>query len=260
MIIALVFLLHIKDKSLLKINIKDIWIFAGTGILSVVFFNACYFFAMTQMSLSAACVLMYTAPLFAAIFSRIFFKEKITLEKVMAIVLIILGCCLVTGLIGGGSQAMTLIGFIAGIGAAVGYSLYSIFGTFAIRKKYSDYTILFYTFLMGSVGSFFLVHPVRDVKLMFSSPSTLIWSIVLGVISTFLPFFFYTIGLRYVPASRASVISSVEPVVATLTGVIFYHESITIINVIGIALVLIGIAVSGMKFSEKFHLGRKVEG
>lgn len=245
-----IFLL-IKDKSLLKINIKDIWIFAGTGILSVVFFNACYFFSMTQMSLSAACVLMYTAPLFAAIFSRIFFKENITLEKVIAIIFIILGCCFVTGLIGGGNQQMTLIGFLAGIGAGVGYSLYSIFGKFAIKRNYSDFTILFYTFLMGSLGSFFLVNPGRDIALMFSSLESIIWCLILGVISTFLPFFFYTIGLRYVPTSRASVISSIEPVVATLTGAFFYNEKIALLNVLGIALVLSGIAISGMKFSRK---------
>lgn len=52
------------DRKALKIKLKDIWCFVGTGAFSVAFFNYCYFKTMTLTSLSAAAVLLYTAPAF----------------------------------------------------------------------------------------------------------------------------------------------------------------------------------------------------
>ena len=68
---------YFKDKSLLKIKLKDIWCFVGSGVLSLLFFNICYFNAM-QENISAAAVLLYTAPAFVVIMSAFLFKEKLT--------------------------------------------------------------------------------------------------------------------------------------------------------------------------------------
>ena len=66
--------LLIKDKRLFKIRLKDIWCFFGTGIVSIVFFNMCYFKEITVTSLSVAAILLYTAPAFVMIISAICFK------------------------------------------------------------------------------------------------------------------------------------------------------------------------------------------
>ena len=55
-------LIFIKDKNLFKIKLRDLWCFAGTGLLSIVFFNLCYFKEITITSLSVAAILLYTAP------------------------------------------------------------------------------------------------------------------------------------------------------------------------------------------------------
>lgn len=56
--------LLLLDRKALKIRLKDIWCFVGTGALSVTFFNFCYFKTMTLTSLSVAAILLYTAPAF----------------------------------------------------------------------------------------------------------------------------------------------------------------------------------------------------
>ena len=60
-VVMLVALL-VFDRSALKIRVKDIWCFIGTGAFSVSFFNFCYFKTITLTSLSVAAVLLYTAP------------------------------------------------------------------------------------------------------------------------------------------------------------------------------------------------------
>ena len=84
--------LLIFDREALKIRLKDIWCFIGTGALSVSFFNFCYFKTITLTSLSVAAVLLYTAPAFVMIMSFFLFKESMTKLKVLALAVAFAGC------------------------------------------------------------------------------------------------------------------------------------------------------------------------
>ena len=73
------------DRSLLRIRLRDIWMFIGTGVISVTMFNVCYFMCMTMSEASIAVVLLYTSPIFVMLMSALFFKERVTGRKVLAI-------------------------------------------------------------------------------------------------------------------------------------------------------------------------------
>jgi drug/metabolite transporter (DMT)-like permease len=75
------------DSRRFRVKLKDAWCFIGSGLCSLLFFTYCYFQAMTLMSLSAAAILLYTAPSIVMIMSLFIFKEKLTVEKVAALVL-----------------------------------------------------------------------------------------------------------------------------------------------------------------------------
>ena len=144
MCILFLFLLF-YNRSLLRIKLRDLWCFLGTGLLSIVFFNYCYFRAITMTSLSV----LYTAPAFVMVLSYLLFHEKFTVRKSIALVLTFVGCVFVTGIIGS-SQTLSGKGILIGIGAGFGYALYSIFGRFALKKGYDSFTISFYTFFCCS--------------------------------------------------------------------------------------------------------------
>lgn len=55
--------------------------------------------------------------------------------------------------------------------------------------------------------------------------------------STFLPYILYTAGLEKVEAVKASVLVFTEPMVASLCGVIVYHETLHLRNILGIGLI-----------------------
>ena len=80
------------NRSLLKIKLKDLWCFLGTGIVSLLFFCICYFKSMEYVSIATAGVLLYTAPTFVMLMSLVLFKEKLTANKIIALVMSFIGC------------------------------------------------------------------------------------------------------------------------------------------------------------------------
>ncbi|MDO4491681.1 MAG: EamA family transporter [Lachnospiraceae bacterium] len=228
-----------SDKGKLKIKIRDLWIFIGTGICSIAFFNICYFKAIEITSLSVAAVLLYTAPAMVMIMSSILFKEKITVKNSIALLFAFAGCLFTTGLIGSDIK-LEMMGILIGLGSGFGYALYSIFGSLAIRK-YDTVTITFYTFLIASVGLLPLCKPMAMLSVLRAEPQQIFVGFMLATISTILPFTCYTIGLKYLEAGKASIMAFIEPMVATICGIVIFKEAMTASNAIGILLIFLSV-------------------
>lgn len=241
-------LLLVKDRRLLKIEIRDSGYFAGTGIISIVFFNWCYFTAINKTSLSVAAILLYTAPAFVMVFSAILFKEKLTKRKIAALILTFIGCLFVTVFVNGTGHEVSALGILAGLGSGLGYALYSIFGRYALRK-YDSYTVTFYTFVFASI---FLIPTsnIRGIVSLLLNDNALFYAILLSLIATVFPFLLYTKGLSQLETSKASIIATLEPVVATVIGIVLFNEAVSIFKIVGILLVVFAVAILREK-SEK---------
>ena len=231
-----------KDKSQLKLkNWKDIRYFVGTGIISFTFFSWAYMKAVNLTSLGVAAVLLYTAPTFVMLFSILLFGEKMTKTKGIVLLMTFVGCILVTGLLEGGA-AFTWQGIAIGLASGVGYALYSIFGTYAIRAGYGSLTISFYTFLMATITMTFLVEPIAVVS-QINEMGQWPLAVSFALLPTVVPYLSYTKGLSGLPASKASVTATIEPVVAAILGIVVFHESVTMMKLTGIVLVLSSVVV-----------------
>lgn len=239
-----VFLL-IYNPKLFKIKIKDLWCFLGTGILSIVFFNFCYFKAISFTSMAVASVLLYTAPAMVMVMSRFLFQEKLGTVKLASLLATFLGCVLVTGLAGKGT-ALNPAGILIGLGAGFGYALYSIFTRYALERGYHTFTITFYTFLLAMAGAFPLADKGRLAETAAKDAASAGFALLFGLVTTVFPYVLYTIGLTYIENGKAAIIASVEPVVATLTGILFFGESLTAQNTLGIFLILGAIAACNL--------------
>ena len=124
-------LLLLRGRGGFRIALRDVPLFLGLGLMSVLFFTVCYFRAIEIMPLSTAAILLYTSPIWVMLMSALFFREKLTPRKLLALALAFLGCVLVSGVSGGG---LTPQGLLIGLGAGFGYALYSILGTVALRR------------------------------------------------------------------------------------------------------------------------------
>ena len=235
-----------KEMKLQKMG--DIRFFLGTGILSIVFFNFCYFTTISQMNISIAVILLYTAPAFVTILSFIFLKESLTTNKIIAVMGTIIGCVLIAGVSIGDSN-ITLLGIITGLGSGLGYALYTIFGKFAL-KFYQPFTITLYTFLIAAIALIPITQLWNKVEMLLN-PHALFNGIGLALVPTVLAFILYTWGLERTEGSKAAIIATIEPVVATLLGVLLYGERLGLIQIGGAIFILCSVLIVNLSFPKK---------
>ncbi len=237
--------LLIWHRDLLRVRFRDLWFFMATGILSVAFFNWCYFTAIKEVSVSIAAVLLYTAPAFVIIISRIVFGERITADKISAVLLSIAGCSLIAGFIPGSGLSLSVRGLLFGLGSGFGYALYPVFAKPA-GKRYSPATVTAYTFLFTSIS----LLPFCTSNLaasLIASPRIMLYSAGLGLFPTVLAYLLYTKGLAHVEAGKAAIFATIEPVVAIFTGIFYFSERMSSAQMAGSLLIILSIFITGMK-------------
>jgi len=232
-------LLLIKDRRLFRIEIRDIWMFIGTGIISITLYSLFGFYTAINGGVGIAAVLCYTSPIFIMLLSAVIFKEKITKKKVAAIAVTVMGCVLVAGIIGSGYRFSFNV-IAAGILSGVFYGLYTIFSRFAL-SKYPALTVTAWSFIMGTVGSVFFADLPLLGRCVAADPSIILWGIVLGMLGAALPYLLYTTGLSMIESGKAAVLASFELVVSTVAGRIMYDEPMDILKLCGVALIIIAI-------------------
>lgn len=232
----------VKDRSVFRVKKEHLKYFFGTGIISVVLFTICYFSCQQICSLAVASILLYTAPSFVVVLSALLWREPITKRKILVLFLTLLGCSMVCGLFAG-QVTVTFSGILLGLGSGFFYALYSIFGRYALAH-YSSMTVTVWTFLFAGPASLVLLRPA-DISAMTGDASMPLTAVCLIIFSTVLPYLLYTNGLAKVESGKASILASLEPVVAALTGVIVFGEPMTAVTALGIVLVLGGAAILG---------------
>ncbi len=234
----------IKDPKLFRVRPRDVWCFIGSGIFSLLFFTYCYFTSMNYIDLSTAAILLYTAPPIVMVISFFVFGEKFTGTKVLALVLAFVGCCLVSGR---GESAISLKGLLLGTGSGLGYALFSIFARLAMNRGYNSLTVNFWSCLLAAVGAAVIWPPAETLSICFSSGSNIALALATGAVSCYLPYLFYTKGLEGMETGRASIMASLEPVVATLVGVFIFAQPISLMSALGVVFVLGAIVVLNVK-------------
>ena len=200
------------------------------------------------MTMSTAAILLYTSPIWVMVLAIIFLKEKFTIQKLIALILAFAGCILVSGF--GGK--VTVMGILVGLGSGLGYGLYSIFGTFAL-KKYSPYTVTCYTFLIAGLGSIFVADPVdlvSKISAVENKPALFGFVLLTAVVTAVIPFLLYTLGLNMTTAGKAAVLATVEPAAATLFGFFVMKETVGPVAIAGILLVFAAIIVLSLRKKE----------
>lgn len=239
----------LKFQPEMKIRLKDIKLFIGTGIFSIVLFNWCYFTSVNKMNLSLAVILLYTSPAFVTILSFLFLKEKMNWIKGASVIGTIIGCTLIAGVSQNDTVSLSTLGIITGLGAGFGYALYSIFGKFAL-DRYSSFTVTFYTFLVAAITLIPVTQLWNKGDLLFSR-EVLLYGGGLGIFPTVIAFLLYTKGLEKIESSKAAIIATVEPVVATLLSVILYKESFGLVQAIGTLIILSSVIIVNISIPKK---------
>lgn len=243
LIFLFVFLLIIKPELLRLHHWRDLWFLGLSGLLSMFGFNFFYFKAMEVTTIALAGVLIYVSPGITLLLSALLFHEKITVQKVCALLLIFGGCVSAGGVIGG-AQNITTEGFIFCMGAAFCYGTYSIFGRIAVDHGYHPYTTTFYNMVFSLIGCLPLVDFSGIISCM--SMELMMYGCGLSIPCAAIAYVFYTAGLQYVEASEAAMLATMDAVTAVIISVFVFGELLTVWTVLGVILIIGGICVMNL--------------
>ncbi len=223
------------DRSLFKATKKELIFFALSGF-AVFSTSACYFLSMQASSVSTAVVLMYTAPVFVMIYSVLFLGEKFTSLKFVSLVLVMIGSCLVSGIIGGFKYSAE--GILFGLAAGISYSAYNVITKIEMRHNCKPLSASMYSFIFMSIASIIFSKPMGILEVAAKIPSSVVFMILCGICTCVLPYFLYTLSLRFLPVGTAASLGIVEPVAATLFSVALLGEKLELYTFMGIVLIL----------------------
>ncbi len=208
-------------------------IIAGVGVAGNFSF---YFLSISHGSVAVAATLMYCAPVFVYLVSFALRLESPTPMKWAAIVVVMIGIALLTQIYDVGASGLTAIGVGAGLLAGLSYAIF-IFGFKYAAPHGSPQAILCIAF---AVLAIILIWP-GDADQAVAALSTPDWPlfVALGVLGAGLSFVLYIIGLKHTAPAVASIVAMVEPVTASLFGVVILSQNLAVPQVIGMALILV---------------------
>ncbi|AXU27439.1 TPA: DMT family transporter [Clostridioides difficile] len=233
----------IRTPQILKISKKGIIYSVIIGIICQAMFNLCYFKAIDIAGVSIAAVLLYTSPLFLAIFSKVCYKENITRSKLFSLILCFIGAIMA---VTGGRldfQGLNAFGLLLGILSAIAYALMPTISKNAL-KEFSSSTILVYSFLFGAI---FMIPSSRPWEILNYAKDLDVLScmLMLGIVPAALAYIFYAAGIsKGVELSVAGVVASVELVGSVIIGCTILGESFSLGKLFGVMLMLISAVVA----------------
>ena len=231
--------LAVFSKDSFKVKKTDALLFLIFGVFATALQRISYFYAVDLTTATVAAILFYTYPVFVTISASFFLKEKITSRELLAIILTFSGAALVVRAYDASSLKINLIGIIFGLLSSLLFTLYFMI-TKKLRNRYTSWTLTLY----GDGIGVLTLAPVISLSIpqIMNFPLQL-WLLIFTIawIPSLLAYLLYSYALKYVKASKGSILSVIEPLSAALFSTIFIGENLENPQIIGIALALIGV-------------------
>lgn len=235
---------------------KDFFMFAVCGIIGYLFYGMLYGYAVKRVPMSVAVVLVYTAPAIVMLISVLFFREKFTRIKQLCLGLITMGCIFVTGVFRGGMGSLSAAGILLGLASGVCYAIYSITGSM-LMKKYDVWTVTTYNFIFAFIAMCLMPGTQGALSRIMMNKTLLLYCLYFSVICGTVSNVIYIKALEYIEASKASMITTIEPVMTSVIGILFFQEEVYFLKILGISLIIISVMM--LNQMQKDKMARKEE-
>ncbi len=232
------------DKSAIKANFR-LLILGG----ALIGFNwLALFEAYKYTTVAVATLLYYFAPVIVIFVSPLFFKERITLHKIICVIIVMAGMVMISGILSEGAADFSLAGTLLGLLAALLYAAIVI-----VNKKISDIPVYDKTIIeMFVAGIVMAVYTfiTEDVASFAPDTSSIIWLLVAGIVHTGLVYMLYFGSIDDLTSQQVGIFSYVDPVVAVLCSMFILHEGFSWISLIGAVLIIQGAVLSEVHFQK----------
>jgi len=211
------------------------------GVFGFVGANYFYYLAIEKSTVATAIIVQYTAPVWVLLYMVLRGAQRATTQRVMAVVLAVVGAALAIGLFSRAQLRASAVGIIAALGAAFSFSFQTVYGHDLLLKN-SRWKVLLYALLGASLFWLVLNPPSRILAAHYSAQQWL-FLLVFAITSVLIPQALFFSGLQYLDATRAIVTSCLEPIFAILCAAFALHEGLGWVQAVGVAIVLVATIV-----------------
>ena len=233
----------IRDRSAFRVSPLQLLLCAGVG--ACIFLTAsCYFTSMQMTSVSTAVVLMYTAPVYVTVVSALFMGERFSRLKLVAVVCIMIGCVLVSGVVTG--LKFDLTGILIGVLSGIAYAAYNLLTKVALSRGCKPVTTTVYSFAAMTLIAALVCNPQQIPVYAAAAPAVTVPLLVsMGICTCVMPYLLYTLSMKELSAGTASALGIIEPMAATVYSVVLFREKLDIFSGVGIVLILVSVFLLG---------------
>lgn len=252
--------LAIKNKGAFKIDVKGLIFCLVYGIIAFGLAMCFYSMSVERIPIAVATVLMFSNPIWVAIFGKIFFKDSVGLKKAITICTCIFGCMCIINLFAAGEKDLNLAGVLFGLGSGITFALQLVIPRFA-EGKYSNDSLLLY----GFWGATIFLAVFANIPQMASSivnAADPVYSIInlvaIGLLCTYIANSYYIKSSEYLGSTLPSILVAFEPIFATILAFIILGEAIKPIQMVGAVIVILSIIVMQVDIKAYFAKKRTV--
>ncbi|MCY6485142.1 EamA family transporter [Clostridium aestuarii] len=231
----------VRDTKCFKTDFKGIMFFILYGVVALDGMFLSFTYAVKYTSIGIASVLLFTNPIFVMVMSYFLFGEKFTKKKIIALVLSIVGCILIVKAYDIQAFKVNFIGIVFGVISGFTVALQNVLGKIG-ANKYSPKTHLIYSFLFAALFLWIFRSPWTILSKINNSTS-LFYVISIGIVATVIPNGVFVKALQYVESGKASIICSIEPIVAAILGFVIFREILQIPQLIGMGFILFSVVL-----------------
>lgn len=219
---------------LLRVAGKDLPWLAGMGV-SMGGLHVTWNVSIMSNGVPAATVMQYNAPILVALVGWLLWREPLTTRKLAAMALGITGTALIAQIGAVGAQGLTLPGLLVGLGTAVSYGSFTLFGK-KMAGSYSQWTIILYVFAFSTLA----LLPVQFGRALPwpVANSTLLAFAALILLTTIGGYALYTGSLRFLQASEAVIVSVTEVLFAAVLAFLLLGQLMDSWQMLGALLVV----------------------
>lgn len=232
-----------RGRAGLRMPRRDLLLALWIGVAGVAGSNYTYYLAVQKTNVATAIILQYVAPVWVLLYMVARGLQRATLQRVLAVLMAVVGSAMAIGAIGPGSLSLRLdtVGVIAAELAAITFAYYNV-AIPPLLTRHDRWKVLVYL-LLGAALFWLLVNPPwRIVAAHYSAPQ---WGFLalFAVTSVLLPFSCYIAGLQYLDPTRAVVTSALEPVFSIVIAALALGEIVRPTQVLGIVVVLVATVI-----------------
>ena len=238
--------------------------FLGLYGVSLTLMNISWTLSVALNGAAVATVMVYASPGITALAARFFFKERLSLMRVLAFSGGLIGCIFVAKANDPAQWNVNAGGIIIGVLSAFGFAFYSLMGKAVAHRQINSWTATLSAFVTAAIvllpTTLIVLTVGRSGAPAAEAASYHLFSLgaqwegwlilfVLAVIPTLGGFGLYTASLGYLPAGTANLLATLEPVLTTILAYWLLHESLSPVQLIGGALIVL--SVISLRWEER---------